>query len=255
MGFPANTVIQCSLREIYSYPGAEQFEMRSEIIFLACLAPDVPSITAFGPIAKFGSEFSMTGVESLQTTHCLETPWRGLRNPGQLRPRHGSNRASEDTVRQIKLKLLHLNVPAMLCNARNCFPAHCWRGFTRAFHLLQKRVRQRRRTARVQPHIKIPLGVPRANFLHVRIALDDLIANSGAFGRAITMLVINANSSFALVMPQASACGRACKTKGGCAIHAQHLSSPGACAGASSQSPCWSPPWSRQSSGPSNCAG
>ena len=35
-----------------------------------------------------------------------ETPWRGLRNPGQLRPRHGSNRASEDTVRQIKLKLI-----------------------------------------------------------------------------------------------------------------------------------------------------
>src|SRR5208282_4261053 len=29
-------------------------------------------------------------------------------NPGQLRPRHGSNRASEDTVRQIKLKLLHI---------------------------------------------------------------------------------------------------------------------------------------------------
>jgi hypothetical protein len=37
------------------------------------------------------------------------TPWRGLRNPDQLRPRHGSIRASEDTIRQIKLKLLHLN--------------------------------------------------------------------------------------------------------------------------------------------------
>jgi len=38
-----------------------------------------------------------------------ETPWRGLRNPGQLRPRHGSNRASEDTVRQIKLKLIQIS--------------------------------------------------------------------------------------------------------------------------------------------------
>jgi hypothetical protein len=53
----------------------------------------------------------------------LETPWRGLRNPGQLRPRHGSNRASEDTVRQIKLKLL-ATVPRPPGRRRRQLPSH-----------------------------------------------------------------------------------------------------------------------------------
>ena len=38
-----------------------------------------------------------------------KTPWRGLRNPDQLRPRHGSRRASGNTVRQIKSKLSQMS--------------------------------------------------------------------------------------------------------------------------------------------------
>jgi hypothetical protein len=36
------------------------------------------------------------------------TPRRGLRNPDQLRPRHGLRQRSENTVRQIKSKLLQV---------------------------------------------------------------------------------------------------------------------------------------------------